>query len=63
MSVITDYTDRKTCPLFGDAAAAVLLEPTAEELGVMDHILRSDGMLSLIHISFGFGLKTSGFIG
>ncbi len=26
MSVITDYTDRKTCPLFGDAAAAVLLE-------------------------------------
>ena len=44
MSVITDYTDRKTCPLFGDAAAAVLLEPTEEELGVMDHILRSDGM-------------------
>lgn len=44
MSVITDYTDRKTCPLFGDAAAAVLLEQTDEELGVMDHILRSDGM-------------------
>lgn len=44
MSVITDYTDRKTCPLFGDAAAAVLLEPTEESLGVMDHILRSDGM-------------------
>ncbi len=44
MSVITDYTDRKTCPLFGDAAAAVLLEPTEENLGVMDHILRSDGM-------------------
>lgn len=44
MSVITDYTDRKTCPLFGDAAAAVLLEPTTEGNGVMDHILRSDGM-------------------
>ena len=44
MSVITDYTDRKTCPLFGDAAGAVLIEPTFEELGVMDHILRSDGM-------------------
>ncbi len=42
--MITDYTDRKTCPLFGDAAAAVLLEQTDEELGVMDHILRSDGM-------------------
>lgn len=45
MSVITDYTDRTTCPIFGDAAAAVLLEPTEEEgVGVMDHILRSDGM-------------------
>lgn len=44
MSVITDYTDRKTCPLFGDAAAAVLLEPTEEKLGIIDHILRSDGM-------------------
>ena len=44
MSVITDYTDRKTCPLFGDAAGAVLIEPTFEDLGVMDHILRSDGM-------------------
>ncbi|MCC8173554.1 MAG: ketoacyl-ACP synthase III [Odoribacter sp.] len=43
MSAITDYTDRTTCPLFGDAATAVLLEPTFEELGVMDHILRSDG--------------------
>jgi 3-oxoacyl-[acyl-carrier-protein] synthase-3 len=44
MSVITDYTDRTTCPLFGDAATAVLLEPTEEEVGIMDHILRSDGM-------------------
>ncbi|MEG0795117.1 MAG: beta-ketoacyl-ACP synthase III [Odoribacter sp.] len=44
MSVITDYTDRKTCPLFGDASGAVLLEPTYDEVGVMDHILRSDGM-------------------
>jgi 3-oxoacyl-[acyl-carrier-protein] synthase-3 len=43
MSSITDYTDRTTCPLFGDAAAAVLLEPTTENVGIMDHILRSDG--------------------
>ena len=43
MSSITDYTDRTTCVLFGDAAAAVLLEPTEEEFGVMDSILRSDG--------------------
>jgi 3-oxoacyl-[acyl-carrier-protein] synthase-3 len=43
MSSITDYTDRTTCPLFGDAASAVLLEPTTENLGVMDHIFRVDG--------------------
>jgi 3-oxoacyl-[acyl-carrier-protein] synthase III len=28
MSSITDYTDSTTCPLFGDAAGAVLLEPS-----------------------------------
>jgi len=43
MSSITDYTDRTTCPLFGDAAAAVILEPVAEDFGVMDTILQSDG--------------------
>jgi len=43
MSSIVDYTDRTTCPLFGDACGAVLLEPTEEEVGVMDHDLHSDG--------------------
>jgi 3-oxoacyl-[acyl-carrier-protein] synthase-3 len=43
MSSITDYTDRTTCPLFGDAAGAVLLEPTTEDYGIMDYILRVDG--------------------
>ncbi|WP_068474059.1 beta-ketoacyl-ACP synthase III [Saccharicrinis aurantiacus] len=43
MSSITDYTDRTTCVLFGDASAAVMVEPTEEEVGVMDTILRSDG--------------------
>ncbi|MGD9930660.1 MAG: beta-ketoacyl-ACP synthase III [Mangrovibacterium sp.] len=43
MSSITDYTDRSTCPLFGDGAAAVLLEPTSEDLGVIDHINHTDG--------------------
>ena len=36
MSSMTNYTDRATCPLFGDAAAAVLVEPTEEYLGVID---------------------------
>jgi len=43
MSSIVDYTDRNTCVLFGDGAAAVLLEPNTEGLGVMDSILRTDG--------------------
>ncbi|WP_430814062.1 beta-ketoacyl-ACP synthase III [Carboxylicivirga sp. RSCT41] len=43
MSSIVDYTDRTTCVLFGDAAAAVLLEPTEEEIGIRDSILHSDG--------------------
>lgn len=43
MSSITDYTDRTTCPLFGDAAGAVLLEPSVEETGFMDYIFHVDG--------------------
>jgi 3-oxoacyl-[acyl-carrier-protein] synthase III len=43
MSSIVDYTDRTTCTLFGDAAGAVLLEPTEEEVGIMDSILKTDG--------------------
>ena len=43
MSMMVDYTDRATCVLFGDAGSAVLLEPTTEEVGVMDAILRTDG--------------------
>jgi 3-oxoacyl-[acyl-carrier-protein] synthase-3 len=43
MSSITDYTDRTTCTLFGDAAGAVLLEPTTENFGIMDYIFRTDG--------------------
>jgi len=43
MSSIVDYTDRATCPIFGDGAGAVLLEPTTEEFGVMDAIMHVDG--------------------
>jgi 3-oxoacyl-[acyl-carrier-protein] synthase III len=43
MSSIINYEDRATCIIFGDGGGAVLLEPTTEEYGVMDSILRSDG--------------------
>lgn len=45
MSSIVDYTDRATCPIFGDGSGAVLLEPTTDpEIGIMDEILQSDGV-------------------
>lgn len=44
MSSIVDYTDRNTCILFGDAGAAVLLEPAQNDHdGILDHKLYSDG--------------------
>jgi 3-oxoacyl-[acyl-carrier-protein] synthase-3 len=43
MSSILNYDDRTTCVIFGDGGGAVLLEPTEEDLGVKDFILKSDG--------------------
>lgn len=44
MSSIVNYQDRTTCPLFGDAGTAVLLEPTTDDVGMVDYIAQSDGM-------------------
>ncbi len=43
MSTITDYTDRNTCILFGDAGAALLLEPSTDGNGIIDQRLYCDG--------------------
>lgn len=44
MSSIVNYKDRTTCILFGDAAGAVLLEPSPDDdLGIKDFILHLDG--------------------
>lgn len=43
MSSMTNYKDRATCPLFGDGAGAVLVQPTDKNVGVIDAILRCDG--------------------
>jgi 3-oxoacyl-[acyl-carrier-protein] synthase III len=60
MSSITDYEDRTTCTLFGDAAGAVMLEPTTEDLGVIDHILHSDGSgKKFLHIKAGGSVRPS----
>lgn len=43
MSSITDYTDRSTCPIFGDGAGAVLLEPNIDGEGLIDAAMHVDG--------------------
>ena len=43
MSSIIDYTDRTTCVLFGDGAAAVLLQKDEGDCGILDAKLHSDG--------------------
>lgn len=54
MSSITDYTDRTTCPLFGDGAAAVLLEPAQGEEGIIDFVNHTDGKgRNYLHIKSG----------
>ena len=44
MSSMVNYQDRSTCPLFGDGAAAVLVEPTDDpNVGIMDAVFHVDG--------------------
>ena len=43
LSSVTDWTDRSTCVLFGDAAGAVVLGPTATDTGVLSAYLGADG--------------------
>lgn len=59
MSSITDYTDRNNCILFGDAAGAVLLEPSEDEnFGILDHIFYCDGTgEEFLHMKAGGSLN------
>lgn len=58
MSSIIDYSDRATCIIFGDGAGAVLLEPSADDYGVLDSILKSDGNgRQFLHMKAGGSVK------
>ena len=60
MSSIVDYTDRATCPIFGDGAAAVLLEPNEDGYGVVDTMMHTDGVGRIhLHQKAGGSLKPS----
>lgn len=58
MSSIVDYSDRTTCIIFGDGAGAVLLEPTTENVGIQDSLLRTDGSgRDFLHMKAGGSLR------
>lgn len=58
MSAITNYSDRTTCPLFGDAGTAVMLEPVDNGLGIIDYIHRADGLgRHHLHMKAGGSLR------
>ena len=58
MSSITNYKDRTTCPLFGDAGTAVMLEPTIENVGVVDYINHVNGLgRHHLHMKAGGSLR------
>ncbi len=60
MSSIIDYTDRNTCIIFGDGCGAVLVEPTEENVGIIDSKLYSDGSgWQYLHIKAGGSAKPS----
>ena len=46
LSRVTDWTDRSTCVLFGDAAGAAILQATDEDKGVISSYLSADGNYS-----------------
>ncbi|HKF03766.1 MAG TPA: beta-ketoacyl-ACP synthase III [Candidatus Sulfotelmatobacter sp.] len=43
-SSMTDYTDRAVCIIFGDGAGAVLVEPSQDGEGVIDHVAQIEGV-------------------
>jgi 3-oxoacyl-[acyl-carrier-protein] synthase-3 len=58
MSSMVDYQDRSTCIIFGDGCGVALLEPTTEEYGIMDSILKSDGVgIPYLHQKAGGSIK------
>ena len=59
LSRITDYTDRGSCILFGDAAGAAVLEPTNHDgLGLLYTVMHADGSgWDFIHVPAGGARK------
>ena len=50
LSTVTDINDRNTYPIFADGCGCALLEPTTEDIGFIDSILRSEGNVEHMHM-------------
>lgn len=59
LSKITDYSDRTTCVLFGDAAGAVLMERDDQFEGFVSHHVGSDGRGEPIFIGQGLPIDSA----
>lgn len=58
MTSILDFEDRTTCVLFGDGAGAVLLEPSADDTGIIDFGNEVDGTgACYLYMSAGGSLR------
>ncbi len=54
LSKITNWEDRSTCVLFGDAAGAVILEESQDDSGILSSYWRADGSLAeLLYLPAG----------
>jgi len=54
LSRVTNWEDRSTCVLFGDAAGALILEESFDESGMLSHFWGADGALGdLLYIPAG----------
>ncbi|MBM3311441.1 MAG: ketoacyl-ACP synthase III [Candidatus Aminicenantes bacterium] len=54
LTKLTNWKDRATCVLFGDAAGAAVLEESHDESGILSHYWKADGSLAgLLHLPAG----------
>jgi 3-oxoacyl-[acyl-carrier-protein] synthase-3 len=54
LSKVTNWEDRNTCVLFGDAAGASILQPVSEGKGILSSVLGSEGAGG-VHLSLPAG--------
>jgi len=57
LSRITDWEERTTAVLFGDAAAAAVLEESGDDSGILSHYWKADGNLAELLLQPGGGSR------